>query len=86
LAVLATAAFVSCSNDKNLEDTTPPVLKIYTFKVSITGTEQIVVTGNELHVGSVLVASWTDNVSKECKVKLEFNDNDITSGYEVTDS
>ena len=79
MAVLATAAFVSCSNDKNLEDTTPPVIKIYSFNVAITGTEQIVVTGNELHIGSTLVASWTDNVSKECKVKLEFEGNVITS-------
>lgn len=86
MALLAIAAFVSCSNDKHLEDTTPPVIKIYSFNVGITGTEQIVVTGNELHIGSVLVASWTDNVSKECKVKLEFNDNAITYGYEVTDS
>jgi hypothetical protein len=86
LAVLAIAAFVSCSNDKHLEDTTPPVIKLFSFNVAITDTEQIVVTGNELHIGSTLVASWTDNVSKEFKVKLEFNDNVITSGYEVTDS
>ena len=81
-----TAAFISCSEDKDMADVTPPTIKVHRSSILISGAEVILVSGNELRIGDNLVASWTDNVSKECSVKLEIDGQAITSGYKVTES
>ena len=81
-----TSVFVSCSHDTSLPDVTPPVIKVRRSSVVITGGEVVTVSGGELRIGASLVASWTDNMTKECRVRLEFNGRVIASGYTVTDS
>ena len=74
--VLAVALLSSCSDDKDAPtpgDTTAPVIKVVNLSVDISWGKQVKVKDNELYVGDVLVASWTDNVTKKCKVELTLN-------------
>ena len=65
---------------KSGNDVTAPKITLHRPNVDITGVEKIVISGSELHVGDLLVASWKDDVSKTCKVKMMFNGSDISSG------
>ena len=64
----------------NLPDITPPTIKVVHSSVDITGVEKISIAGSELRVGELLVASWTDNVTKNCQVMMMFNGSAISSG------
>lgn len=64
----------------DLSDKTPPTITVHQSSIDITGVEKILVSGSELHVGSTLVASWKDNVTKNCKVQLKFDGTAISSG------
>ena len=64
----------------NLPDITPPTIKVVLSSVDITGVEKISIAGSELRVGELLVASWTDNVTKNCQVMMMFNGSAISSG------
>lgn len=61
-------------------DREAPVIKVYHSSVDITGVEQITISGNQLFIGSLLVASWTDNVSKNCLVSMKIDGSEVTSG------
>ena len=61
-------------------DVTPPTVTVYISSVDITGVEEIRISDNELYVGDKLVASWTDNVTKNCKVRISFDGVVISSG------
>lgn len=61
-------------------DITPPSIKVMLSSVDITGVEQIIISGNELRVGNLLVASWTDNMTKSCQVQMTFDGSAISSG------
>ena len=61
-------------------DTTSPVITVHLSSVDITGVEEILISGNQLHVGDKLVASWTDNVTKSCQVKMTFDGSPVSSG------
>lgn len=61
-------------------DTNPPTIKVLVNNVDITGIEKILIKGSELYVGSQKVASWTDNVTKNCKVQMVFDGNAVSSG------
>ena len=63
-----------------IKDVTPPSIKVVHASVDITGVEQIVIRGNELLVGELLVASWTDEVTKSCKVQITFDGTAVSSG------
>ncbi len=65
-------------------DITPPTITLHLNSVDITGVEEIRIGGSELHVGDKLVASWTDNVTKSCQVKVTFDGAPVSSG-EVPD-
>ena len=87
-AIILMATVTTCKEDATIKeiDVTPPAIKLHRSSVLIVGAEEIVVGGNELRVGDNLVASWTDNVSRECTVKLEYNGKAIISGYTFTES
>lgn len=61
-------------------DTQAPVIKVYYAKVDITGIEKITIAGNNLHIGNLLVASWTDNVTRNCQVSMKIDGNEVNSG------
>ena len=65
---------------KSGNDVTAPKITLHRPNVDITGVEKIIISGSELYVGDLLVASWKDDVSKTCKVKMMFNGSDISSG------
>ncbi|MBR3454030.1 MAG: hypothetical protein IKH26_01780 [Bacteroidaceae bacterium] len=82
----------SCAHEDEIENTDPlnpsnpgndvtaPKITLHRSSVDITGVEKISISGSELHVGDLLVASWMDDVTKTCKVKMMFNGSDISSG------
>lgn len=85
--------FTSCTHEEEIEpqptqppvpvpvvDITPPSIKVLLSSVDITGVEQIIISGNELRVGNLLVASWTDDMTKSCQVQMTFDGNAISSG------
>ena len=83
------SAITSCAHEENTEnppsplpavDKTPPTITLHHFSVDITGVEKISIVGSELHVGDLLVASWKDNVTTNCQVKLTFDGTAISSG------
>ena len=84
-----TMTFTSCAHEENTEnpssslpavDKTPPTITLHRTSVDITGVEQISIVGSELRVGDILVASWKDNVTKSCQVKMMFEGTAISSG------
>ena len=64
----------------DLTDKTPPTITLHRSSVDITGVEKISIVGSELYVGDLLVASWTDNVTTSCQVKMTFEGTSISSG------
>ena len=85
---------VSCSHDEPsseipvpvptpsgpVVDTTPPTITVLLSSLDIIGVEKILISGSELHVGDKLVATWTDDVTKSCTVKVTFDGAAVTSG------
>lgn len=86
--------FTSCTHEEEIEqkeptptpppvpivDITPPSIRVVLASVDITGVEQIIISGSELHVGDLLVASWTDDMTKSCQVQMTFDGSAISSG------
>lgn len=66
--------------DPPKKDTTAPTIATLLSTVDIIGIEEILIKGNELYVGDKLVASWTDDVTKNCKVELSFSGTVVNSG------
>lgn len=82
------AVFASCSRenypsdkpDVPKVDTTAPVIKVLHADVDITGVEEITIRSNALYIGDLLVATWSDNVTTNCRVSMTINGNSISSG------
>ena len=84
--------FTSCAHEDNtvtpspeptpvpVVDKTPPTITLHRSSVDITGVENISIVCSELYVGDLLVASWTDNVTTSCQVKMTFEGTAISSG------
>ena len=64
-------------------DTKAPTITVVVASIDITGMEAVSVSGNELHIGNILVASWTDNETRNCKVQLVFDGQTVNSGEVV---
>ena len=88
---MAVTLFSACSVGDSVEgdditppvpviDVTPPTIKVLLSTVDITGVEEIRISGNELSIGSKLVASWSDNVTKNCMVQMTFDGVSVSSG------
>ena len=82
------AVFAACSKENYPDDkpdvpkvdTTAPVIKVLHADVDITGVEEIIIRTNSLYIGDLLVATWSDNVTTNCRVSMTINGNNITSG------
>ena len=80
--------FAACSRENYPDDkpdvpkvdTTAPVIKVLHASVDITGVEEITIRTNALYIGELLVATWSDNVTTNCRVSMTINGNNITSG------
>ena len=82
------ALFAACSRENYPDDkpdvpkvdATAPVIKVLQANVDITGVEEITIRSNALYIGELLVATWSDNVTTNCRVSMTINGNSITSG------
>ena len=61
-------------------DRNAPTITVVLASVDITGIEKIFISGSKLYISDKLVASWTDDVTKNCKVQLAFDGSSISSG------
>lgn len=48
--------------------------------MDIAGVEKIRISGNELYIGDKLVATWKDDVTTNCIVKVTFDGIAVNSG------
>lgn len=87
LLLISLSLLAACSHeitdgspDSPKVDTQAPVIKVYHSSVDITGVEQITISSNQLFIGSLLVASWTDNVTNNCLVSMKIDGNEVSSG------
>ena len=87
--------FVSCGGDEPIDptpitpvtpvdptptkDTTPPTITVSKSTINIISGPSLTVSGNELKIGSDLVASWKDDKSTACTVSITFVAADGTS-------
>ncbi len=79
-AAVATV-LTACSDDEpdNPNDTIAPTVNVSQHDVDITWWKQVRISWNQLYIWDVLVASWTDNVTKNCTVELSLNWKTISS-------
>ena len=93
----ATSLLVSCSGDEpdgptpvnpvtpKENDTVAPTIKINKSEVEITWWKEIKVSGNQLYIWDILVASWSDDKTKNCHVELSINWKSISSGTTISE-
>ena len=86
-AVTAASILTACSSDEpeNPRDTVAPTVNVSQHDVDISWWKQIRVSWNQLYIWDILVASWTDNVTKNCKVELSLNWKIISSWTTVSE-
>jgi len=79
-AAVATV-LTACSDDEpdNPNDTVAPTVNVSQHDVDITWWKQVRVNWNQLYIWDALVASRTDNVTKNCTVELSLNWKTISS-------
>ena len=79
-AAVATV-LTACSDDEpdNPNDTIAPTVNVSQHDVDITWWKQVRISWNQLYIWDILVASWTDNVTKNCTVELSLNWKTISS-------
>ena len=86
-AVTAASILTACSSDEpeNPRDTVAPTVNVSQHDVDISWWKQIRVSWNQLYIWDILVASWTDNVTKNCKVELSLNWKTISSWTTISE-
>ena len=79
-AAVATV-LTACSNDEpeNPKDVVAPTVNVSQHNVDISWGKQVRISWNQLYIWDTLVASWTDNITKNCKVELSINWKTISS-------
>ena len=69
----------------NVRDTTPPTINISKSEVDITWGKEIRISWNQLYIWNEVVASRSDNKTKNCKVSLSINWKDISSWTTISE-
>ena len=69
----------------NVRDTTPPTINISKSEVDITWWKEIRINGSQLYIWSELVASRSDNKTRNCIVSLSINWKTITSWTTISE-
>lgn len=91
----ATSLFTACGggedspdgpvNPIDTKDTIAPTIEINKNEIDITWWKEIKISGNQLYIWDILVASRSDNKSKNCKVELSLNWKSITSWTTISE-
>ena len=66
-------------NPIEIKDTTPPTINVNKSSVDISWSKEIRMSGNQLYIWNDVIASWSDNKTKNCSVLLSINWKTITS-------
>ena len=91
----ATSLFTACGggedssdglvNPIDTKDSIAPTIEINKNEIDITWWKEIKISGNQLYIWDILVASRSDNKSKNCKVELSLNWKSITSWTTISE-
>ena len=83
----AASLLVACNKDdpEEIKDTTPPTINLNQSEVDITWGKEIKISGNQLYIWDILVASRSDNIDKNCKVELSLNWKSISSWTTISE-
>jgi len=86
-AATAASILTACSSDEpeNPKDVVAPTVNVSQHDVDITWWKQVRISWNQLYIWDVLVASWTDNVTKNCTVELWLNWKTISSWTTISE-
>ena len=66
--------------EPEIRDTTPPNISVQTSEVDISGWKKVEISWNKLIIWWNIVASWSDNQTKDCKVRITIDWSTISSG------
>ena len=67
------------------KDTIAPSIEVSKSEVDITWWKEIKISGNQLYIWDILVASRSDNKTKDCKVELSLNWKTISSWTTISE-
>lgn len=72
-------------NPIEIKDVTPPTVNVNKSSVDISWWKEIRISGNQLYIWNEIVASWSDNKTKNCSVLLSINWKTITSWTTISE-
>ena len=85
----AASLFSACGGGEDwpeeIKDITPPNININQTSADITWWKEIKINGNQLYIWDILVASRSDNKTKNCKVELSLNWKAISSWTTISE-
>ena len=80
----SSALLTACGPDEpEIRDTTPPKIDIINSEVDISGWKKVEISWNKLIIWWNIVASWSDDHTKDCKVQITMDWNTISSGSTI---
>ena len=104
--LLASMVLVACGGDEPIDptpttpvnpnpptpekDTTAPTITVSKSTINVISSPSLTISGNEMKIGSDLVASWKDDKSTSCTVAITFTEKDgttkaVNSGDKLTE-
>lgn len=69
----------------DVKDTTAPTINVSKSEVDITWWKEVHISGNQLYIWNEVVASWSDNKTKNCTILLSLNWKTITSWTTISE-
>lgn len=66
-------------------DSKAPVISVSLSSVNVIGGQEVTLGTSELNIGTKTIATWKDDVSKNCKAGLELDGKTISSGTKLSD-
>ena len=84
-AELLTACSDGWDTTEVVKDTTPPTINLLSSSTDITWGKEVRISGNQLYIWSTLIASWSDETTKNCKVELSINWKPVTSWTTISE-
>ena len=64
---------------------TPPTIETKLTEIDVTWGHELRISGNQLYIGTHLVASWSDKETTTCEVKLTLDGKEVKAGTSLTD-
>ena len=84
-AELLTACSDGWDATEVVKDTTPPTINLLSSSIDITWGKEVRISGNQLYIWSTLIASRSDETTKNCKVELSINWKPVTSWTTISE-